>query len=131
MAKQYNITKDAALAALKANGWVVRRTAKEIGIPETTLRRWAKEAGGPKKDDGLQGITDAQLALHLRRLAERIIYVLLKENKIENAGPRDLGILLGIVLDKIENLVGVRMGEDSQLSALISAIRASRGGDKG
>ncbi len=117
--------REAALSALRANGWVIKRTAKELGIPESTLRRWAKQAAreGEKKKPTP---TDAELAEHLRGLAERIIGLLLESRKIEDAAPRDLGIILGIILDKLTNLTGSRVGEDGQLAALVATIQASR-----
>lgn len=125
MARPARPDKEAALSVLRANEWNIRRTSRETGIPASTLRDWARQAAKEGEHE-LPTPTDAQLAEHLRHLAHRILSILLKSKRVEEACPRDLGIVLGIILDKLDNLVGSKVADDGQLAALIATIQASR-----
>lgn len=114
--------KKAALSLLKANGWNYKRTADELGIPLTTLRRWGKQEK-EQNTEGEPSATDKALADELRSLCSKIVRILLRRERLEDASIRDLGVLLGIILDKLPNLAGARYAEDGQLAALVAAIR--------
>ena len=115
--------KAAALSALRANGGAIRKTARQLGIPESTLRGWAREGVRATKKPAP---TDEELAVQLRELAHRLAGELLRPEKLSKASAKDLAIALGIALDKLGNLTGGGFGEDGQLMALVSAIREAR-----
>jgi len=88
----------AALAALDANADNVERTAKEIGIPRGTLRRWANGEGVVAK---LGEMRDEGRTLMLARIEEVAALVLEKiPGSLAGAPPHQLATAFGILTDK-------------------------------
>lgn len=91
-----------ALAALAANGGNLKRTAREQGVPETSLRQWAKgdrhpeavEMSAQKKPP----LADAYEDVVRRSLGH------LSEAKLKRAGAVDLLKVAGIATDKMRLL---------------------------
>ncbi len=90
-------TKTDALALLAANGGNVRKTARELQMPVSTLRLWKHLADGELAGD----IAERQHALadSLEMLAYRCVEVL--PEKLEEASAREAATVLGICLDKV------------------------------
>jgi transposase-like protein len=87
----------AALAALKANGGDSKRTAAQVGVPESSLRHWAKlpDRAAPAK---LRAENEQDLAAKLMDLAHRLVDAAPK--KIAKAGLRDVVVAAAVALDK-------------------------------
>jgi len=92
----------AALAALDANGGNVRRTARAMGIRESTLRGWM--TGRTPTDQGLRDQKRAEFDTVLEDFARRLCEVDPMDRKAPNL--RDLGVALGIAVDKLLLLRG-------------------------
>jgi len=92
------------LAALDANDGNVKRTARDCGIPESTLRGWKKSRGTNDAVAELRPQKKGELADALEDIAWKIIGVL--PDKIDEASVRELATLLGVALDKHQLLLG-------------------------
>jgi transposase-like protein len=93
-----------ALAALDANGGNVKRTARELDIPEASLREWSKGRNSPPGAD-LCAQKKADLGEGLEALIGRLMGGL-SEAKIAKAGLSEVGVVLGIAFDKLQLLRG-------------------------
>ncbi|MCC6483335.1 MAG: hypothetical protein IT209_00685 [Armatimonadetes bacterium] len=94
--------KAAALAALKANGGKLRKTARDTGIPFSTIQKWRDEctkSGSQKKNDAEIALADLY-----ERLARQVCELL--PSAMASADARELGTLLGILTDKMQLLRG-------------------------
>jgi hypothetical protein len=93
--------KASALAGLAANGGNVLLTARQAGVPRTTLRKWADgvihpsvaQMGHEKRED---------LAGRLEDLAHRIVDAI--PGRLSDADLKQLGVCLGIAVDKMRLL---------------------------
>jgi transposase-like protein len=107
--------KATALAALKANGDNVERTARDCGIPPSTLRRWRAEPdrAAPAK---LREEKRGTLSEALGALAWQLIGAIPK--KIADASLQHTTVSLGIVIDKMQLLEGkpTSITDDASLS---------------
>lgn len=93
-----------ALAAVETNGGNVKGTSTELGIPTSTLEYWNKGGLHPdiaKIRDEKRGV----LADGLEEIAWLIIGLLPKT--LMEAPAKDQGIILGIVVDKLQVLKGL------------------------
>jgi transposase-like protein len=111
------VDKKVALAALAANDNNVKRTAKQLGMSHSTLRRWAVGAE-PTPD------AERNLLAQLKSVAWQLSNDLSDPEKRAKATLRDIAIALGVAMDKIERLENVQQGTDDPLLALIEAVRA-------
>lgn len=101
---------------LAANDGNVKRTAREVSMPESTIRRWRSEWDrvGPPKLEEVEQATSEFLddASEARGLALEVVVLklkLLKEN------PKDVNVaqvttLIGILTDKIDRAKGLDQG---------------------
>lgn len=125
--------REAALSALKANGGAIRQTARQIGIPPSTLSRWAAEAGLTGTDGTLKKLpTDEQLAAELRRVAAMLLDQMTQPEKLKRASLKDVAIAFGVAIDKMERLLDrmdVAGAVDGDLAGLLVALKESRGDD--
>ena len=99
-----------------ANDGIIKRTARETGIPESTLRAWRDEwqkEGPPATEEVEQAVTSfITEAQEVRGLALDVIrkkLVLLQDN------PKDVNVaqvttLIGILTDKIDRAAGLDQG---------------------
>jgi hypothetical protein len=92
--------KASALAALDANGGNVRHTARQLDIPETSLREWSKGRNGPPGAD-LCAQKKKELGEGLEDLARQLIGGLSDPAKIKATKLTDLAVALGIAVDKM------------------------------
>jgi transposase-like protein len=103
MAKYSDQQRAAALAALDANGGDARKTAKQTGIPYTTLREWVAgrvhEAVTELRNEKKQS-----LAARLEDLAHTVLDLL--PDKLEQASAKDAAVTLGIAVEKAQLLKG-------------------------
>jgi len=103
-----------ALAALDANGGNVNRTARQLGIPESTLRGWKKldeeQASTPfaaqtrevREFREIREEKKAALADRLETIAHQIVDAL--GDKIPEANLQQAATSLGIITDKMQLL---------------------------
>lgn len=101
--------------ALNANDGNIKRTAKETGFPETTVRRWAadfKHGLIPRQD------VVEQLADDFISKAEDVRWkaLLEAERKIPEGKLNELTTLMGVLTDKIDRVRGVGKPDPGQHS---------------
>jgi hypothetical protein len=92
----------AVLAALDANGGNVKKTAREFGIKSMTLKGWATNR--TKTDPELRTLKKIELDQVLEDFARQMCGITI--SKVKGLSLRDLGIALGITIDKILLLRG-------------------------
>ena len=100
--------KAAALAALAANAGNVSKTARDLGIPRTTLSRWSN---GERITDGVTAkahVKKSALADELESLA-RILVGAMPE-KVADATLQQSATALGITVEKMLLLRGEATG---------------------
>lgn len=125
-----------ALATLKANGGKVSLTARQLGIPEVTLRQWASGLRHPEAMQ-MSESKSALLADHLEEVAFKLVKAMPK--KIEKAGLQQVAVSLGISVEKVKLLRGepteIIKGEldlgqltDDQIEQLEAILAAASGG---
>ena len=97
--------KASALAALAANGNNIARTARETGVKESTLRKWAKGKVKPLPAQKCEEKV-ADLKTGLRSIAAGLVGLAL--SKVDEGDASLLDVLkgLGIVVDKLQLLEG-------------------------
>ena len=93
----------AALAALAANGGDLRRTARELGIPFSTLKTWARKRA--------PGVSESSLTEKKADLAQLIreqvcLLLLASAGKIDGARLGEVWTAVGIGIDKLQLLLG-------------------------
>lgn len=96
--------KATALAALDANGGNIARTARALGIPDSTLRGWAGGRGVNEKIPQLRAQKKRDIAEGLREIAWLLIDAI--PDKINRGSLKDLFLGLGIAIDKLQLLEG-------------------------
>lgn len=139
MARQQYSDEDkaTALAALDANRGNVKGTAKNLGIPEPTLRSWAKGRGTNAAVADLQAHKKKDLADKLEDIAHKLAGAI--SDKIKDATLQQTATSLGIVVDKMQLLRGqpTNITDDasltdteraSRIAALLDAARTRRDG---
>ena len=94
--------KAAALAALRANAGNVARTARQVGVPEPTLRQWAKglRAAPPAQ---LSERKKADLADRMEEIARALLDRVTPE-RMDDATVQQLLTSAGIAIDKMRLL---------------------------
>lgn len=95
-----------ALAALKANNGNVNKTAREIGIPEPTLRTWSLREDAYPVPHELQEQKNGELTVELKTLAHALLRSALDKSDDKNANIQQVVTSLGIVIDKLNLLEG-------------------------
>jgi transposase-like protein len=104
--------KGRAYVVLQTNEGNLKRTARDTGIPEPTIRRWRNEwaAEGPPPTDmieqeatGYIGEAEVVRNLALRRIKERLE----SDNVKEQGTLPQLATVYGIVTDKIDRARGI------------------------
>jgi transposase-like protein len=92
-----------ALAALDANGGEVARTAAALGIPDETLRMWARGLRRPHNPQLLASTKEA-LAERLEAIAQSMAGVI--EGGLDRISPSQAAIIMGISIEKFLLLRG-------------------------
>lgn len=129
--------KAAALAVLAANGGDLRKTARDLSIPYSTIRKWANDKG--INSDVVNEVTSKKknLADSLEEIAQNLVDAM--PGKITAANLQQVATSLGITIDKMQLLRGKPTGivDDASLTddiraariaALLDAARARRDG---
>ena len=96
----------AAMAAYKANGNNLRKTARETGIPKGTLEYWARGDDANPVSDELQTNKNTELVDDLFLLAQALVKSALVKAEAEDGNVQQVTTSLGIVIDKINILMG-------------------------
>jgi transposase-like protein len=97
--------KATALAVLDANNGDALATARQTGIPRSTIRHWV--SGNVSADvAGLRQEKKAELSARLDELAHALVGDLLQESKRSQASYKDLATAMGIAIDKARLLRG-------------------------
>jgi transposase-like protein len=109
--------RSSALAKLAENGGDVNRTARDLGIPETTLRQWAN---GSRHSEALQMSEGKKTELADRY--EQLTFKALDqaEKGIDKLGGRDASVVAGIFTDKMMLLRG-----ETPASATVVVVKVS------
>ena len=97
-----------ALLALEANSGNVNGTARELGMPEATLRSW-KERGLDGMDEEVRQIYEghqSDLGLKLEGILETFLPYLDDEEAIEEASLKERSVSFGILVDKYRLVTG-------------------------
>lgn len=105
---------------LATNEGNVKRTARESGVPEATVRRWKREfevSGPPVMEEDLL----AEIGDFLEE-GERVRWKALKvlDHKIADAKPSELITVIGVLTDKIDRARGLAIGKVEHVHALPS-----------
>ena len=118
-----------ALAALAANAGDVLRTARQLGIPETTLRHWAE---GHRHPEARQMAEEKKrpLADRLEEIAHSLIDNM--PAKMTVATLQQLTVSLGIAVEKmcllreVPNAASETMADDERLARVVALLDAAR-----
>ena len=115
--------KASALAALAANGGNAKLTAAQIGVPRTTLLKWASGEGVHASVTDIGHEKKQGLADRLEGLAHRLVDAI--PGKIAEADLKQLSVSLGIALDKMRllreqptSIEGHDLSDDEKLAML-------------
>lgn len=92
--------KATALATLKANGGNITYTASLLRIPRKTLSAWSAGNGLTEVPEGLVEEKASELADKLDHIASMLAQELTNKEKIAKASLKDIGVTLGITIDK-------------------------------
>jgi transposase-like protein len=98
-----------ALATLDANGGDVRKTAKTLKMPESTLSDWSKNRGVNKEVTEIREVKKKELSEKLEEVAYKLTDNLMirAESELSILVPmKDVATSLGIVVDKMQLLKG-------------------------
>lgn len=115
--RDYSSTeKAAALAALEANNGNLRRTARALKVPKSTLERWKKNQINPEVSR-LRSQEKQNLADAIESVVWEIVGAM--PEKIEKAGLKDSAIAVGTGIDKF------RLLRDQPTSITANADRTS------
>lgn len=109
----------AVYVVLVTNEWNVKRTARETGIPEQTVRRWKNdfiENGPPNTENLEEALGDfLEEAEKVRWKAIRVL-----DHKIKDAKPSELITVIGVLDDKISRARGLALNRVEHVHALPS-----------
>lgn len=96
----------AVYAALAGNDNNVKRTARETGVPENTVRRWRDEwkKKGPPEGEALTEVVDKILS-KIESAREQALDLL--KQKMSDATPQQLATIFGILDDKYTRVKGL------------------------
>lgn len=119
--------KAAALAALEANNGNLRRTARALKVPSSTLYRWKKDQINPEVSR-LRTQEKTNLADAIESVVWEIVGAM--PTKIEKAGLKDAAIAVGTGIDKFrllrEQPTSITGSADDRQSFLKSELRRLR-----
>jgi transposase-like protein len=112
-----------ALAALEANAGDVRKTARELNIPEATLRQWKHGLRHPESVQ-MSAAQKPPLAEALREVARQLLESI--PGKIGESSLSQVAVAMGIAVDKAQLLEGKPTGiQDTVLTVQEEIILAA------
>jgi transposase-like protein len=127
--RQYSDSDKAlALATLDANGGDVRKTAKTLKMPESTLSDWSKNRGVNKEVTEIREVKKKELSEKLEEVAYKLTDNLMirAESELSILVPmKDVATSLGIVVDKMQLLKGKPTSINKNLTDEERAERAA------
>ena len=94
--------KATVLATLDANEGNVALTARQLGMPDSTLRGWAKGRGTHEEIAELRDQKKGELSERLEAIAHQLVDAL--PGKIDEASLQQTATSLGITIDKMQLL---------------------------
>ena len=107
--------KASALTLLAVNNGNVKRTARTLGIPRSTLTAWAKARGTHARVTELCHLKKETLADKFEEVVQVMLDGAMSPAKIEGAPLKDLMVAVGVCVDKMVMLRGCRC---SRMSAI-------------
>jgi len=120
--------KAVALATLDANGGDVRKTAKALKMPESTLSDWSKHRGVNKEVTEIREVKKKELSEKLEEVAYRLTenLAIRADSELSALVPmKDIATSLGIVVDKMQLLKGEPTSINKNLTDEERAQRAA------
>jgi Bacterial regulatory protein, Fis family len=100
--------KASALTLLAVNNGNIKRTARTLGIPRSTLTAWAKARGTHPRVTELCHLKKETLADKFEEVAGAMLDGAMNPAKIEGASLKDLMVAVGVCIDKMVILRGCR-----------------------
>jgi transposase-like protein len=100
--------KASALTLLAVNNGNVKRTARTLGIPRSTLTAWAQARGIGARVTELCHLKKGTLADKFEEVARAMLDGAMSPAKIEDAPLKDVMLAVGICIDKMVMLRGCR-----------------------
>jgi hypothetical protein len=97
------------LLAVECNRGNYQRTARALGLPEPTVRAWAKERRGHKRLAEVQTVYDQkkqELLVGMREVMSLIIGELKTPKRLKEASTTQLAVTFGILFDKVQLVEG-------------------------
>lgn len=116
-----------ALACLDANGGNVKRTARELGVPEKTLAGWA--AGRNPVGAELRAQKRTELVESTERLAEALAGGITAKVRDGRASVEEMCIAFGIAVDKLLLLQNRANSRAESTSATVNVSNPGPGWD--
>ena len=118
-------SKAEALAVLEANGGNSKRTARDTGIPQTTLRNWREGRGTSAVSSSTRTQKKTELSEKLEEVAWRLTNAITPE-MIGKASLVQIMTGLGIVIDKMRLLRGesTSISESRRIDEVRSRLEA-------
>lgn len=106
--------------ALTANEGNVKRTARDTGVPESTVRMYKRkwESEGPPPIEGVEEAVEA-FAVRAERVRDKALDAI--EDKIPNGKIGELTTLVGVLDDKITRAKGLSTGRVEHVHSLPDA----------
>lgn len=98
-------------AALAANEFQIKTAAKETGVPETTVRRFAKEFKQSPPEPELVAVVVTEQLDKISRVEDKALTRLEEKLDKDELSGRDLITAFGVLNDKKTRLVGLDRGE--------------------
>src|SRR4051812_38405950 len=91
------------LALLIANEGHVLATARQSGVPESTIRTWINRAEGEQKEEllRLRAVKQSALADQFEQLAEAAVAMSAEKIAAGQVSARDAAVTAGIAVDKM------------------------------
>lgn len=106
-------------AVLTANQENVKRTARETGVPENTVRRWRDEwrANGPPETEQVEEAVE-EFTQHATRVRQKALTLI--EDKIDAGDAKigELNAVVGTLTDKMHVLQGLATSRTEHVHAL-------------
>ena len=100
--------KASALTLLAVNNGNVKRTARTLGLPHSTLTAWAQARGIGARVTELCHFKKETLADKFKQVVRAMLDGAMNPAKIEGAHLKDLMVAVGVCIDKMVMLRGCR-----------------------
>jgi transposase-like protein len=122
--------KASALTLLAVNNGNVKRTARALGLPRSTLTAWAKSRGTGAGVAKLCHFKKESLADKFEEVAHALLDAALDKAKTEDAPLLDLTIAVGICVDRMLLLRGQPTRIDTNPDGSLRGFSYGRSGER-